>query len=380
MKKILAFIFPLIIAMNAEATRAGQPIEVAFVIDMSGSSNGLLNDVRNSFYTVINEISSLQPAPQLKIALVLYGRPSFGRDFNYVKVVSDFTTDYDQIMFELVKLKPFVEKGDQFVGSAINAANRNLNWSSNAEVPKLMFLIGNGMVNTSMYDFKKATEESFEKGIQVMPVYAFVYSKVLREIPGWQVIANVAGTTYNEIQINKPLRWVTICQDNDALIQFNKKHNSSFVPFAVHSSELEDRNRSIDEYCHHAGPSVLEARTYFKCSDAYRKEVARWDLVENTYKDFLNIALIDRTYMDGSLGDMDEYAFKSYVYNMRIERSRVQSEMFYLTGGNNRQYQINSKRALQFISNSTTFQQVTIDAIMKIALQRGYALPPFASN
>ena len=136
MRKLL-FIIIISLFSTAHAQKP-QVIEVAFVLDLSGSTNGLLNDFRNNYYYMLNEIQAMKPKPELKIAVIVYGRPSFGKERNYVKMLSDFTQNFDIVQYQLIQLKTSIEKGNQFVGDALQVAIRDLNWSSGDKAIKFI--------------------------------------------------------------------------------------------------------------------------------------------------------------------------------------------------------------------------------------------------
>lgn len=71
------------------------PLDIVFCLDLSGSTNGLVDDVREELWTIINQVHAFDPAPELRIGIIGFSRPSFGKENAYVKVLSDLTTDFD---------------------------------------------------------------------------------------------------------------------------------------------------------------------------------------------------------------------------------------------------------------------------------------------
>ncbi len=128
--------------------------------------------------------------PDLQAVLFLIGVQELGQGSktNYVRVVSDFTQEYDKIQYELILLKTSIEKGNQYVGDAIYTTLKNLSWSQGNKSTKVIYLIGNGMINTSKFiNNKKLAEEATAANITINAFYTYYGSKKIpKEILGWR--------------------------------------------------------------------------------------------------------------------------------------------------------------------------------------------------
>ena len=144
----------------AQDVKAGRPLDIVFCLDLSGSTNGLLTDVRDNLWLISNEIDQMNPRPALRIGVVGFSRPSFGKNNAYVKMLSDLTDDLDHVAAELYKLKPCIEKGDQIVSAALNTAIADASWSKDEQATKLIFVVGNGMVTANGYEYVKSCESA----------------------------------------------------------------------------------------------------------------------------------------------------------------------------------------------------------------------------
>ena len=110
--KIL-FIFFFVIScihLNASDNKSGRkdarqhPLDIVFCIDLSGSTNGLIDDVREQLWMIINQAHELEPVPDLRIGIIGFSRPSFGKEKAYVKVLANLTNDFDSLAFELFRV------------------------------------------------------------------------------------------------------------------------------------------------------------------------------------------------------------------------------------------------------------------------------------
>lgn len=73
----IAWILP-----QTKASAKSQPIDIVYTLDLSGSTNGLIDDVRDNLWGMNNELNRLYPSSQIRFAVVGYSRPSFGSKTN----------------------------------------------------------------------------------------------------------------------------------------------------------------------------------------------------------------------------------------------------------------------------------------------------------
>src|SRR5665213_1337893 len=82
----------MLIGVNAKSfSQSMKKIDIALCLDLSGSTNGLIDKFREGIWDIVNEVNKLSPAPEVRIGLVAYGRPSYGKSTDYVKVMYDLT-------------------------------------------------------------------------------------------------------------------------------------------------------------------------------------------------------------------------------------------------------------------------------------------------
>ncbi|MFM9007405.1 MAG: vWA domain-containing protein [Bacteroidota bacterium] len=199
---------------SGDSTRA--PLEVVFCLDLSGSTNGVLNDLRERYWTLVNHTRQAQPGRELRIGLVGFSRPSFGKENGYVRVLAPISSDLDKAMLELMRLKPYVEKGDQYVSTALKACIQTLAWTDDPLADRMVFLIGNGMVSADGYDFTRYSDIARNRGIRVHSLYARRQHGFFKEYPGWKRIAGISGGQAMEFRVNEPdsvLTWPTCTED-----------------------------------------------------------------------------------------------------------------------------------------------------------------------
>ncbi|HVN39266.1 MAG TPA: VWA domain-containing protein [Myxococcota bacterium] len=80
-------------------------IEVAFVLDTTGSMSGLIGGAKRKIWQIANQLASGKPTPDVRIGLVAYR----DRGDDYVTRVRDLTRDLDAIYAELSPTEPTAE-------------------------------------------------------------------------------------------------------------------------------------------------------------------------------------------------------------------------------------------------------------------------------
>lgn len=117
----------------------GPQIEVCFVLDTTGSMSGLIEGAKAKIWSIANQIVSAKPAPRVKFGLI--GYRDVGDD--YVTKVYELTDDLDGIY---AHLKEFSANGGgdtpESVNRALHEAVTMMQWSTNRDVLKIVFLVG----------------------------------------------------------------------------------------------------------------------------------------------------------------------------------------------------------------------------------------------
>ena len=79
---------------------AAPRVEVAFVLDTTGSMSGLIEGAKRKIWSIANQLASGQPRPKVSIALIAYR----DRGDAYVTQVHELTDDIDGVYAHLQQL------------------------------------------------------------------------------------------------------------------------------------------------------------------------------------------------------------------------------------------------------------------------------------
>ena len=267
---ILLLIFPFASHAQKEVNR---PLDIVFCLDLSGSTNGLVNDVRDNLWLIANQLNAMSPKPDFRLSVICFSRPSFGKENGYVKVFSDFTYNLDYIDAELYKLKPSIEKGDQIVSAALSIAISKMSWSKKKDAVKLVYIVGNGSVSSNGYEYVKICEEAVEKRIIVNSLFVTKSANKAADIAGWKRIAAITGGIQTEITVNKkdPISFWN-ADLNIVLQQNNFLYND--LQWSGPDSAMGRKSMvTSDSGAFEAGINTYMHRMYYKSSSAFLKGI-----------------------------------------------------------------------------------------------------------
>ncbi len=187
------------------AVRAAAPrVEVAFVLDTTGSMGGLIDGAKRKIWSIARRIGEGRPRPDLRIALVGY------RDLGdeYVTRVHDFSRDMDEVHERLMAFQAS-GGGDtpEHVSAALGAAVQQLSWSQGPTAPggsggpalQILFLVGDAPPHVDYqdgHDYARYAKAARARGIAVETIQCGGDPVTARF---WQEIASLGDGHYARI-------------------------------------------------------------------------------------------------------------------------------------------------------------------------------------
>jgi len=94
-------IYQQAVARTTGSMTIAQPkIQLAILLDTSGSMSGLINQTREQLWSVVNQFSSTRKdgvIPRLEVAVYEYGNSGLSHDTGFIRKVSGLTSELDQV-------------------------------------------------------------------------------------------------------------------------------------------------------------------------------------------------------------------------------------------------------------------------------------------
>jgi hypothetical protein len=144
---------PVHLIHNAENPK----IQIAILLDTSGSMEGLIEQAKTQIWQIINQFSRAKQAgrsPDLQIAVYEYGNDGIPAISHWVRKITGFTTDLDMVSEKLFSLR--TNGGTEYCGAAIEKAVAELEWSTKRTDLKMIYICGNEPFSQGGPDYRQS--------------------------------------------------------------------------------------------------------------------------------------------------------------------------------------------------------------------------------
>lgn len=275
----LALVAGLALAFTPPAY-AGKPIvEVAFVLDTTGSMSGLIERAKQKIWSIATSIAEANPDAEIRMALVAY------RDVGdeYVTRKFDLTTDIQSLYGELLK---FAANGGgdwpESVNEALDVAVTKLNWSQGPDICKIVFLVGDAPPHMDYKQDRKYPEivaDAKARGILINTVQAGNAQDTMRI---WREIAQRSDGKYLHIPQDGGVAIIIETPYDREIIELQGRLNHTLLPYG--SRERQEKvqmqaTRSVDA----PAPTATDIASYLLKRSGPRGVVTgEGDLVADT--------------------------------------------------------------------------------------------------
>jgi hypothetical protein len=348
-------------------TRPDTKVQLALLLDVSGSMSGLIRQAQARLWQVVNELSRAEVdgyAPSLEISLYIYGGDHLSPEKGYVRQLTPFTTDLDLISERLFALT--TNGGEEYCAEVIQAAMTELSWSRNPSDLKLIFIAGNEGFNQGPRLYTQVCPNAREKGIIVNTIYCGAHEegKALQ----WEAGAALARGQYLSINHNQSV--ADIATPYDArFAQLNSELNQTFVYYGT-----EGRKRAQNLYLQDSNAAELSTgaacdRAQTKTSKNYFQAAQNWDLVEANNAGQLDFSKLDKSTLPEEYRSYSKQQLIELANQKQQERERIQSEINKLNQARQTYLMENQKEADNALGTAL------VQCLQKQATDKGYSFP-----
>ncbi|HNS12156.1 MAG TPA: vWA domain-containing protein [Bacteroidia bacterium] len=353
--------------------KTGQPVDIVFCLDLSSSANGLIDQMRNHIWDYWYFLSRCQPALDYRISVVAYSRFSYGRKNGYVKVMKDLSTDFELLSAILYKVPSRIEKGDQYVGSALTMCLRKLSWSNDPNALKIIFVVGNGDVKLGADDIDKATEKLVSDGVIVNTVYCTVPGE-RKAIRGWSRLADLGNGKMAVISLRNRYFDRLNGFDLQRFRALNRKFNNTYLYYGEGGYKRWKLMLNEDNHIFITNTEGYRYRSLYKISEDYQKKNYSWDLVDLYYKNPVGFMDADRKLMNDSCKRMSAEKLKAYIVYKKYERKKLSAMIADMIAEKELKDRVDGK---VMEKGMATFDIVTIHMIRDLLIGKGITCPTY---
>jgi len=172
-------------------------IEVVFVLDTTGSMDGLIATAKEKIWSIANTMAQSQQAPRISMGLVAYR----DRGDGYVTQVVDLSSDLDTMYARLMDFKADGGgDGPESVNLALRTAVEGISWSQNPNSYKAIFLVGDAPPHMDYGNEQRYPEilaAATRKGIVVNAIQC---GQMPQTTAHWTEIARLGNGRYLQVE------------------------------------------------------------------------------------------------------------------------------------------------------------------------------------
>jgi len=306
-----------------EAAKRTPKIQIAILLDTSGSMDGLIDQARTQLWKVVNTFAKAKQegvAPVLEVALYEYGNDSIPAAEGHVRQVVALTTDLDKVSENLFKLT--TNGGEEYCGTVIQKATGGLQWSDHKDDYKAIFIAGNEPFTQGSVSHVDACKAAISKGIMVNTIHC---GDEQSGIDGkWKDGAVLADGTFMSINSNAAVVHIASPFDEE-IVKLSQDINKTYIPYGKDGKEAAKRQEAQDSNAAGGGQGADVSRANAKASQNYRND--SWDMVDAIDLEKVKLEDIKKEDLPEELRKLTLEELKKHIETKRTERNEIKKKL-----------------------------------------------------
>ena len=299
-------------------------IQAAILLDVSNSMDGLIEQAKAQLWTMVNVMGKAKcngETPQIEIALYEYGRDDNDQGKGYVKQISPFTSDLDDLSQKLFQLT--TNGGEEFCGYVIHTSLNELKWDTASSNYKVIFISGNEDFLQGNITYTLACAEAKKKGVIVNTIYCGDRLQGIQE--HWNLSGECGNGSFTNINSDAKPEDIPTPYDS-TLITLNYKLNGTYIYYGADGrtkkelqGSMDVANSSINSYAGvNRAVSKASKKTYYN---------GTWDLVDPKENDQKFLDKVDLKTLPDSLQKKSKAELEVIITQKSNERGSIQKEI-----------------------------------------------------
>ena len=321
---LLALAMP---GLPAHATSDPQPrprVEVAFVLDTTGSMASLIDGAKRKIWSIANAIVDANPDAEIRMALIGYR----DRGDAYVTDVNALTGDIQGLYGTLVRYSAD-GGGDtpESVNEALDKAVRSLQWDSGAGTRKIIFLVGDApphMDYPNAPRYPEIVKAAVAKGIVVNAVQAGDAGDT-RQI--WQDIARRGQGRYLPIPQDGGEIVEVITPYDEDILRLQQSLDETVLPYGDSARQQDVRSKVETRKQAPASAQVDNSSFYAKKAGPREVVTGEGDLTADIANGRQSLDKVASSALPEVLQGKSEAERKAYVEAQLAKRKQLQDKL-----------------------------------------------------
>lgn len=355
-------ICPMIQNIAASPVPDKHKIQIALILDTSGSMEGLIEQAKSQLWLMVSELTKATydgTDPLLEIALYEYGNDGAPSSNGYIRQISSLVSDLDDISSSLFSLS--TNGGEEYCGMVIQKSIKELEWSKSDQDIKVIFIAGNEPFTQGSIDYQFACGNAREKGITINTIHCGSFEEGI--MGKWKSGALIGGGDYMAIEQNKRTIYIATPYD-DRINELSTVLNKTYVYYGSKGKMKKQEQLDQDDNAASYSSSNLATRSSIKASKFYKN--SSWDLVDAYEEESIEIQDLERSSLPPSLQNKSEAELEEYVQEQLKKRNDIKAQIA----------ELNHQRSEYLASHSSakgeSLESSMVKALKKQALSKNY--------
>jgi Mg-chelatase subunit ChlD len=299
--------------------KARPKIEVVFALDTTGSMSGLIEGAKRKIWSIATFIAQGNPKPELRIGLVAYR----DKGDEYVTRFYDLSDDLDKVFAHLSAFEA-AGGGDtpEHVAKALHDAVNRASWTSDQNVLKQVYLVGDAPPHTDYgdFDYRKIAQTANDKGIHINTVRCGSDRQTQLV---WNEIARVASGEFASIDQSGGMIAVATPYD-DQLAALNAKLVGTAIGYGRWRGEVRSKASAAAAM---PAPAAADRASYFGLAGGGSGVGGEGDLARDVKSGKVRLDDMPAAEIPAEMAGLDKDGRRKFVEEKNAERERVTSEI-----------------------------------------------------
>jgi hypothetical protein len=341
-------------------------VQIALILDTSGSMDGLINQARSHLWNMVDQMGRMTRVVngktrgvKIELALYEYGNDALPSAGGFIRQVQPFTGDLDKVSEKLHAL--FTNGGSEYAGQAITTAVTQLQWSSDPNAMKFVFVAGNEEFDQGPISAAKAMEVAAGKDISVQLIFCGTKDET------WERAAKLAQSDLMTIDQNQVAQHIPAPQD-DQILQLGQQLNNTYIAYGAEGGASMNRQKEADASSAKLSKKVAIERAQLKSKQSYDNR--GWDLVDATTNQPKFLEETKDEYLPPEMRGKTLEEKKQIVAAKTKEREQLKAQIAKLEA--ERTTFIEAEKKKQNLGQEQSLETELMKTTKKIAAKKGY--------
>lgn len=357
---------PVAEVTKVETAIDGPLVQIAVLLDTSGSMQGLIEQAKTQLWKLVNEFITAKQdgkTPVVQVALYEYGKDALKSKEHWIRQIQPLTRDLDKVSEELFALT--TNGGEEYCGAVIQRATLDLAWDANPKVYKAIFIAGNEPFTQGPIDSKQSCKDAIAKGIIVNTIHCGSEAQGIAE--HWNQGALLADGKYLVIDQNQAIVHIEAPQDKE-IVKLNEELNKTYINYGSAAPAAKARQVAQDSNAAAKPESGAQVQCIVsKASANYFN--SGWDLVDASKDKSFDITKVKEADLPEEMKKMTFEERKAHLMKKTAERAEIQKKV--LTLNKEREAYVTTQRKES--AKNDTLDTAMVKALRTQAEKKGIA-------